>query len=72
MKDYLGCIKQNRGQNAPCRDLARRFLQCRMDNGLMGQDEFKSEGRPRTGCSSVLTKADLGFTEQEIRANPSP
>lgn len=43
VKDYLRCIKDNRGHNAPCRYLAKTFLKCRMDHGLMGQDEFTSE-----------------------------
>ena len=44
VQDYLGCVKSQRGDNARCRDLARMFLQCRMDHGLMAKDDFKNLG----------------------------
>ncbi|BFZ58965.1 Cytochrome c oxidase assembly protein cox19 [Savitreella phatthalungensis] len=43
-QEYLACVKQHRGQNNSCRALAKRFLQCRMDHGLMMKDSFHNLG----------------------------
>ncbi|ORY87765.1 hypothetical protein BCR37DRAFT_342782 [Protomyces lactucae-debilis] len=44
VKEYLSCLKTARGKNTPCRDLAKAFLQCRMQHGLMSPDEMSSLG----------------------------
>lgn len=49
MKDYLGCLKLTKGTNAHgCRLLAKSYLKCRMDHGLMDQEEWKNLGLPET------------------------
>ena len=44
VQEYLRCVKLQRGDNERCRDLAKQFLQCRMDHGLMAKDDFKNLG----------------------------
>ncbi|KAI1320448.1 Cytochrome c oxidase assembly protein cox19 [Mortierella claussenii] len=44
MKDYLTCLKENQNNNGKCRHLSKKYLSCRMDKGLMGQDAFKNLG----------------------------
>ncbi|KAF9172907.1 Cytochrome c oxidase assembly protein cox19 [Mortierella sp. AD011] len=44
MKDYLACLKANQSNNGKCRDLSKRYLNCRMDKGLMSRDDFKNLG----------------------------
>lgn len=45
MKDYLQCMKFTGNQNAPnCRSLAKKYLQCRMDNNLMDKSDWESLG----------------------------
>ena len=44
---YLRCLKQQDppGRNNPeCRDLAKGYLGCRMDKGLMARDEWSNLG----------------------------
>jgi cytochrome c oxidase assembly protein subunit 19 len=44
MSEYLTCLKSARGMNNECRDLAKRYLECRMERNLMAQDEMKNLG----------------------------
>ncbi|KAG0016901.1 Cytochrome c oxidase assembly protein cox19 [Entomortierella chlamydospora] len=44
MKDYLACLKANQSNNGKCRDLSKRYLNCRMDKGLMTRDDFRNLG----------------------------
>lgn len=45
MKQYLRCLKTARGVNSPeCRELSKGYLNCRMERGLMAQDEMKNLG----------------------------
>lgn len=44
VKEYLACVKRSRGSNDQCRHLARQFLECRMEHGLMARDEFANLG----------------------------
>ncbi|KAI9790664.1 MAG: Cytochrome c oxidase assembly protein cox19 [Piccolia ochrophora] len=45
MTEYLACVKRLRGTNDPeCRQLAKAYLQCRMDHNLMLRDDFKNLG----------------------------
>ncbi|RAH63960.1 coiled-coil-helix-coiled-coil-helix domain-containing protein [Aspergillus aculeatinus CBS 121060] len=45
ISDYLKCLKSNRGVNDDaCRQLAKGYLACRMENNLMAPDDFKNLG----------------------------
>ncbi|KAI8896946.1 hypothetical protein BC833DRAFT_515721, partial [Globomyces pollinis-pini] len=44
VKEYLACLKQNKNNNAVCKPLAKLYLQCRMDNGLMEKEDMKDLG----------------------------
>ncbi|KAK9480249.1 hypothetical protein V1514DRAFT_325873, partial [Lipomyces japonicus] len=49
MTRYMDCIKQTRGKerlNEDCRILARDYLKCRMDTGLMAKDDWVNLGLP--------------------------
>ncbi|CAN6674654.1 cytochrome c oxidase assembly protein Cox19p [Trichomonascus vanleenenianus] len=47
MQDYLNCLKYVKGQNSHgCRLVAKNYLKCRMDNGLMDKDEWRNLGLP--------------------------
>lgn len=37
---YLNCLSKKEN----CRQLSKEYLKCRMDNGLMVQDDFKNLG----------------------------
>jgi len=53
MLSYLQCIKGAKGVNDLCREEAKAYLGCRMQHGLMKEEEWKV----------------LGFTEAEVRSN---
>ncbi|KAF9958292.1 Cytochrome c oxidase assembly protein cox19 [Mortierella alpina] len=44
MKEYLVCLKENQNNNGKCRHLSKKYLSCRMEKGLMGNDSFKNLG----------------------------
>lgn len=44
MIDYLKCLQKTDCENASCRDLAKKYLQCRMDKQLMAKEEWSKLG----------------------------
>ncbi|WVR04727.1 cytochrome c oxidase assembly protein COX19 [Kwoniella sp. DSM 27419] len=44
MMSYLKCLKSNANDNGKCRLESKRYLECRMDNGLMQRDDFGNLG----------------------------
>lgn len=47
MNKYLKCMKLVSNDNAPnCRLLAKEYLRCRMDHGLMVRDKWSNLGLP--------------------------
>lgn len=47
MNKYLKCMKLVANENAPnCRLLAKEYLRCRMENGLMKNDDWANLGLP--------------------------
>lgn len=49
MISYMSCLRNNKNTNTSCRDEAKEYLQCRMDNNLMAKEDW----------------AKLGFTDIE-------
>jgi cytochrome c oxidase assembly protein subunit 19 len=49
MAAYLACLRSERGRNDACRGVARGYLQCRMERGLMAVDEMKNLGFGENG-----------------------
>jgi cytochrome c oxidase assembly protein subunit 19 len=44
MFEYMKCINAKKGHNQACRHLAKLYLGCRMDKGLMERDEWERLG----------------------------
>ncbi|KAJ3168220.1 hypothetical protein HDU88_001659 [Geranomyces variabilis] len=44
VKRFIACIKSAKGDNERCKPLARVYLKCRMDHGLMTKDDFTNLG----------------------------
>lgn len=57
MQEYMNCIKYNGNDNGKCRHLSRAYLQCRMDKGLMEQDDMNN-----LGFSDVIEPPSSGTT----------
>ncbi|KAK8088214.1 hypothetical protein PG997_003175 [Apiospora hydei] len=65
MSNYLECIKKAKGMNDPsCRELAKGYLSCRMDNFRDPEDRFTDGPGPRS--RNLMAKDEfknLGFAE---------
>lgn len=46
MVQYMKCLQLNRDDNSVCRQQAKAYLECRMENNLMAKEEWKSLGFP--------------------------
>ncbi|XP_020296231.1 cytochrome c oxidase assembly protein COX19 [Pseudomyrmex gracilis] len=44
MIKYMRCLVENRNQNTMCRDVAKEYFACRMDNNLMSREEWSNLG----------------------------
>ncbi|CAK9786395.1 hypothetical protein CC85DRAFT_288924 [Cutaneotrichosporon oleaginosum] len=44
MVSYMKCLKANKNNSGACRPEARDYLGCRMDNDLMGRDDWSNLG----------------------------
>ena len=41
---YMSCLKSNQQSNEICKPVAKEYLQCRMDNGLMIKENMEKIG----------------------------
>lgn len=65
MKRYLTCIKKVKGVNVDeCRELAKSYLACRMDNNLMAKDDFENLGFQKPNENAGASKATNGNNSQ--------
>jgi cytochrome c oxidase assembly protein subunit 19 len=44
VKEYLQCLRANKNQYQACIELSKKYLKCRMNNGLMEKEDFISLG----------------------------
>ncbi|KIJ45611.1 hypothetical protein M422DRAFT_166273 [Sphaerobolus stellatus SS14] len=44
MMDYMTCLQKNANNSEPCRLQSKEYLECRMNRGLMQQEEWKNLG----------------------------
>lgn len=44
MVKYMLCLRDHQEDNSACREEARSYLGCRMDNNLMAKEDFKKLG----------------------------
>ncbi|CAH0691926.1 unnamed protein product [Spodoptera exigua] len=44
MRKYMKCLLNNNGNNSMCRDEAKEYLGCRMDNNLMAKEDWSKLG----------------------------
>lgn len=41
---YMSCLRKNNNNNTACREQAREYLQCRMNNNLMAKEDWSKLG----------------------------
>lgn len=44
MLKYMACLNEHTDDNSKCRDEAKSYLQCRMDNKLMAEEKWTKLG----------------------------
>lgn len=44
MVQYMSCLRKNQDNNSRCRDEAKNYLSCRMDNELMAKEDWTNLG----------------------------
>lgn len=44
MVNYMKCLYKNNNDNSACREEAKEYLGCRMDNNLMSKEEWSRLG----------------------------
>ncbi|GBE78441.1 hypothetical protein BKA93DRAFT_742075 [Sparassis latifolia] len=72
MKVYLDCLRKNSSNSTPCRHLNREYLDCRMDRGLMGRDEWRNLGLDNLQSSPPETSPEGSVKNAPNNAPSSP
>uniref|UniRef100_A0AC35TSS8 CHCH domain-containing protein n=1 Tax=Rhabditophanes sp. KR3021 TaxID=114890 RepID=A0AC35TSS8_9BILA len=62
MIKYMICLSENKSRNTECRAKAQAYFECRMTNGLMDRDEWKTLGYADT---PVVNEAQLKETPKQ-------
>lgn len=60
MLTYMRCLKANKNDAGSCRPEARDYLGCRMDNELMGRDDWGNLGLGDVGATDAKSAAGAG------------
>ncbi len=70
---YTACLAAHRNDVTPCTELIKAYLRCRMDHGLMEQDEFRNlglEAAPAVAVVSVPNPTVSSSTGAGAAASP--
>lgn len=54
MIKFMSCLTKNNNNNSACREEAKQYLGCRMDNNLMAQEDWS-----KLGFSEAETKPTI-------------
>jgi cytochrome c oxidase assembly protein subunit 19 len=44
VRAYMNCLKSNKNDAMICKPLSKKYLQCRMDKGLMEKEDLRKLG----------------------------
>lgn len=55
MIKYMTCLQQNQDNNSSCREEAKDYLGCRMENNLMAKEEWTKLGYHKEGEEKAET-----------------
>ncbi|CAG9461452.1 unnamed protein product [Pedinophyceae sp. YPF-701] len=75
-KAYTACLKQSKGDAGVCRELSKKYFECRMSSGLMEKQELaelgfygrETEEAPVRTDSASGQKGYRGFVAGTMRA----
>ncbi|CAI5713140.1 unnamed protein product [Hyaloperonospora brassicae] len=57
MKRFLACMREHGNSHIDCKKLSAEYLQCRMDKGLMQQEELEKLGFHEEGMKKTWSDA---------------
>jgi cytochrome c oxidase assembly protein subunit 19 len=63
MRDFLDCLKEHRNNHHSCKELSKRYLSCRIDRGLMAEENLDDLGFKHT----VVVDEELERKEDETK-----
>ena len=59
MRLYIECLSKNRSDHIECRELSKKYLECRMNNGLMAKEKLENLGfADEIGKATYIRKND--------------
>lgn len=65
---YAACLQEHSGTASKCRKLAREYLECRMSNGLMAEEELSRLGiSPESDISLLKNTEDINRDNDKHR-----
>jgi len=44
MQAFLGCMKEEKGKHHRCKELSKKYLECRIERGLMQEEDLDELG----------------------------
>jgi cytochrome c oxidase assembly protein subunit 19 len=59
--EFMACLKQHAQRHAPCKALAKRYFECRMDRGLMAKEDLSTMGFSQHQLRQVHILSSLCF-----------
>jgi len=54
-REYMQCLKENNNEGACCRAIAKRYMECRMETGLMAKEDLKQLGFKENETNKIKT-----------------
>lgn len=65
MQEFLACMKQHQGQHIECKALSKKYLECRMNKGLMQAEELERLGFDEAGMTKTRDRVPVNEGRKE-------
>ncbi|TMW55808.1 hypothetical protein Poli38472_008456 [Pythium oligandrum] len=65
MQDFLSCIRQHNASHIDCKHLSKAYLECRIEKGLMQEEELDNLGFHEKGMQRTKLPSFEGRKEGE-------
>ncbi|KAJ0393847.1 hypothetical protein P43SY_001710 [Pythium insidiosum] len=65
MKEFLACIREHKASHIDCKHLSKAYLACRIERGLMQEEELENLGFHEKGMQKTRAPSYEGRKEEE-------
>lgn len=65
MKEFIECLKISNSEHHSCREMSKKYLQCRMDNELMMKEDLSKLGLGDGTANYVRVSSNEGDKESK-------